>query len=197
MVSPLIIQAGFPVLLNILSEALVRVNHPAARIASQSLGNVTEALGRGQISAAEMEEANRHAERMAALQAEERQVAYQQVNESLRAEIASEDLYVRRMRPTFGYMMAASWAAQMIGLAYMMIFRTDQIQHVLVVLDSLVAIWAMGLSVLGIYFYKRSEEKKTGFRIFSSPALEEKIISEIPAPKAARSPVGGKAQFNE
>lgn len=194
MVSPVLIQAGLPVLLNILSEALVRVNHPAARVASQSLGNVTDALGRGQISQAEIEEANRHAEEMAALQSQETRAAYEQVNQSLRAEIASEDSYIRRMRPTFGYLMALTWTAQMMGLAYIMAFRTEQAQHVLAAMDSLAAIWAMGLSVLGIYFYKRSEEKKTGLRIIPQPVItEEKIIEPIPVPKPARAP----DQFNE
>ncbi len=194
MVSPVLIQAGLPVLLNILSEALVRVNHPAARVASQSLGNVTDALGRGQISAAEIAEANRHAEEMATLQSQEFKAAYEQVNQSLRAEIASEDPYVRRMRPTFGYLMAITWAAQMMGLAYIMTFRTEQAHQVLAAMDSLAAIWAMGLSVLGIYFYKRSEEKKTGLRIMPQPVMvEEKVIKPVPVPKPARMP----DQFNE
>lgn len=194
MVSPVLIQAGLPVLLNILSEALVRVNHPAARVASQSLGNVTDALGRGQISAAEIAEANRHAEALAVLQSQEVTAAYEQVNQSLRAEIASEDPYVRRMRPTFGYLMAITWAAQMMGLAYIMTFRTEQAYQVLAAMDSLAAIWAMGLSVLGIYFYKRSEEKKTGLRIMPQPArMEEKVIKPVPVPK----PASMLDQFNE
>lgn len=193
MVSPLLIQAGFPILLTILSEALTRVDHPAARVASQSLGNVTDALGRGQITSAEMEEANRHAEAMAQLQSEEHKIAYQQVNESLRAEIHSEDAYVRRMRPTFGYMMAISWAAQMLGLAYMMVFRTDQLQVILASLDSLIVIWAMGLSVLGVYVYKRSEEKKSALKGRSLAILPEKNIGEIRPPQPARIP----GQFNE
>lgn len=193
MVSPFLIQAGLPVLMNIISEALAGVNHPAARIASQSLGNVNEAMGRGQISAEEMAEANRHAEEMASVQAQETRAAYEQVNQSLRMEIASEDVYVRRMRPTFGYLMAVTWTAQMMGLAYIMTFRTEQAYNVLAAMDSLAAIWAMGLSVLGIYFYKRSEEKRTGSRIITPPILREKEIEAIPVPKPAK-PI---TQFNE
>lgn len=160
MASPLLLTVGLPVLLNVLGEALSSINHPAARVASQSLGNVNGALSRGQISQEDLKEANRHAEAIAAMQSEEVRTAYQQINESLRAEIASEDKFVRRMRPTFGYLMAATWAVQMCGLAYVMIFRTEQAAQVLGALESLVVIWAMGLSVLGIYVYKRSEEKK-------------------------------------
>lgn len=191
MVAPIILQAGLPVLLNIIGEALSTINHPAARIASQSLGNVTSALGRGQISIEDIVEANRHAEAMASLKAQETQAAYEQVNTSLRAEIVSEDVYVRRMRPTFGYLMAITWAVQMLGLGYVMTFRTEQAPVVLGAMDSLAAIWAMGLSVLGIYVYKRSEEKKAG--VFTSPALSaqpEPGIEEKPA-----QPVK-KPQFN-
>lgn len=187
MVSPLLIQAGMPVLLGIVSEALSRLDHPAARVAAQSLGNVTDAYGRGQISAEQLAEANRHAETMAGLRAQETQAAYTEVNQSLRAEISSEDVYVRRMRPTFGYLMAFTWTLQMTGLAYVMVFRTEEALSVLGAMDALAAIWAMGLSVMGIYFYKRSEEKRTGAGVFPMPVLKEKVIQPVPVPKAVRT----------
>jgi biotin transporter BioY len=64
------------------------------------------------------------------------------------------------MRPTFGYLMAITWAAQMLGLAYVIVFETAQAGAVLNAMSALSAIWAVGLSVLGIYVYKRSEDKK-------------------------------------
>lgn len=185
MVSPVLIQAGLPVLLHIISEALATVNHPAAKIASQSLGNVNDALGRGQITAEQIAEANRHAETMAGFQAQESRAAYEQVNELLRAEIASEDPYVRRMRPTFGYLMAFTWTAQMLGLAYIMTFRTEQAYSVLNAMDSLAAIWAMGLSVMGIYFYKRSEEKNRLRGFHPAPLTSETAVVPVPVPKPA------------
>lgn len=179
MVSPLLIQAGLPVLLTVVGEALSRIDHPAAKIASQSLGNVTGALGRGQITQEQIEEANRHAEAMAAMQSAETKAAYEQVNTSLRSEIASDDVYVRRMRPTFGYLMAFTWTAQMLGLGYVMTFRTEQAPIVLNAMESLAAIWAMGLSVLGIYVYKRSEEKRVGAGGILPAALS---VAQQPAP---------------
>jgi hypothetical protein len=94
------------------------------------------------------------------MQSDEYKESISQVNQSLRAEIASEDKYVRRMRPTFGYMMALTWAAQMLGIAYIIVFQTDRAGEVVGAMASLSAIWAVGLSVLGIYVYKRSEDKK-------------------------------------
>ena len=65
------------------------------------------------------------------------------------------------MRPTFGYMMALTWAAQMLAVAYVIVFDTAKSGLVLSAMSSLSAIWAVGLSVLGIYVYRRSEDKKS------------------------------------
>ena len=59
----------------------------------------------------------------------------------------------------------------MFGLAYVVIFKTDKAAAVLAGMASLSTIWAVGLSVLGIYVYKRSEDKK----IFNPPAREIKF----------------------
>lgn len=64
------------------------------------------------------------------------------------------------MRPTFGYLIAVTWAAQMLALAYVIVFETGKASLVIEAMESLGTIWAVGLSVLGIYVYKRSEEKK-------------------------------------
>ena len=64
------------------------------------------------------------------------------------------------MRPTFGYLMAGTWAAQMFGLAYVVVFHTEKAANLMHGMASLSTIWAVGLSVLGVYVYKRSEDKK-------------------------------------
>lgn len=160
MIAPVLLQMGLPVLATVLSEALATIKHPAAQVASQSLEQVGDALAMGHITPEQMAEANRHAEKMAELSVQENVTAYEQVNESLRAEVGSDDPYVRRMRPTFGYLMAVTWAAQMLALAYVIVFETAQADVVLQAMESLGTIWMVGLSVLGIYVYKRSEEKR-------------------------------------
>jgi len=82
--------------------------------------------------------------------------------------------------------MAFTWAAQMLGLAYIMTFRTEQAYSVLNAMDSLAAIWAMGLSVMGIYFYKRSEEKKLTRGFYPAPLSEEKSVPPVSVPKPAK-----------
>lgn len=158
---PVLLAAGLPALIKGLADGLKAVNTPVAQGASTALGALSEAFGKGEISDAQLAELNRHMEKMQEIDAGERQNAIQQINESLRVEVASTDPYVRRMRPTFGYIIAVTWAAQMLAIAYVIVFDTNQAAVVIEAVQSLGTIWAVGLSVLGIYVYKRSEEKKT------------------------------------
>lgn len=160
MIEALIAKIGVPVLVNVLAEALGGVDHPVTKGASEALTKVEKELKSGGISYEQLLEVNRHAEVIARANSDEYKTAVEQVNQSLRSEIASEDKYVRRMRPTFGYLMAFTWAAQMLAIAYVIIFETAQAGVVMSAMASLSAIWGVGLSVLGIYVYKRSEDKK-------------------------------------
>lgn len=160
MPSPLLASIGIPVLVRILGDALGRIDHPLARGASEALGTLDAALRSGGIDPAQVESARQHAEAMARLEHEEFRASLAEVNQSLRAEVGSDDAYVRRMRPTFGYLMAFTWAAQMFGVAYIIVFQTSRASVVLDAMESLSAIWAVALSVLGIYVYKRSEDKR-------------------------------------
>lgn len=160
MLGTIIAKLGLPVLISVIGEALGRIDNQTAQNASKALDSFQGAITTGAISAEQMAEANRHAEKMAELKSKENEVALAQINESLRLEASSSDAYVRRMRPTFGYLMAFTWAAQMLGLAYVMIFETEKSPEVFEGMESLSAIWGVGLSVLGIYVYKRSDEKK-------------------------------------
>ena len=160
MLESILAKVGLPILINVLSETLKTIDTPVTKGAGKALEQVDEAIRAGQLSNEQIAEANRHVEHLAGLQSEEYKEAFRQINESLRAEIQSEDQYVRRMRPTFGYLMALTWASQMLGIAYVIIFDTERAASVMTAMASLSAIWAVGLSVLGIYVYKRSEDKK-------------------------------------
>lgn len=159
MAIPILLQAGIPALIKGLAEGLKSVNTPVAQGASTALGALFDAFGKGEISDTQLAELNRHVEKMQEIETTERQTSIQQINESLRVEVASTDPYVRRMRPTFGYIIAVTWAAQMLAIAYVIVFETNQAALVIEAVQSLGTIWAVGLSVLGIYVYKRSEEK--------------------------------------
>src|SRR3954463_8964531 len=97
-------------------------------------------------------------EKLAELDSADSRTALTKVNRSLRAEVASDDAYVRRMRPTFGYIMAVTWCAQMGAIAWVIVADPVQANLIITAMTSLGTIWSVGLSVLGIYVYKRSEE---------------------------------------
>lgn len=170
MLATIIGRLGLPILISLLGGALGRVNNPVAQTASEALSGFETALANGAVSAEQMAEANRHAEKLAELKSKEYETALAEINETIRSETGSSDAYVRRMRPTFGYLMAVTWAAQMMGLAYIIIFETEKAREVLEGMEALTTIWAVGLSVLGIYVYKRSEDKK--------------VVGMYPSPKA-------------
>jgi hypothetical protein len=171
---PVLAQIGIPAIIKGLAEGLKSVNSPVAQGASTALGELMDAFSSGAITPEQMAEMNRHIEKQQEIEAEERKSGVREVNESLRAEVASTDPYVRRMRPTFGYIIALTWGAQMLALAYVIVFDTAQAGIVIESMNALGTIWTIGLSVLGIYVYKRSEEKKQSAQI-SSPAPEGKI----------------------
>ena len=160
MLTNLLAQIGLPTIISILGGALEQLDDPVAKGASKALQKVDHAIESGKITANDIKSLHKHTEAMAEIKLKEFEVSIEEINKSLRAEILSQDLYVRRMRPTFGYIMALTWAAQMLGIAYIIIFDTDNIGILLNAMSNLSAIWAVGLSVLGVYVYKRSEDKK-------------------------------------
>jgi len=160
MIESILAKIGLPLLITFITESLRGINSPVTRGAADALDKVDEALKTGSISTEQMAEANRHLEELAQLQSEEFRATLSEINQTIRAEVASEDKYVRRMRPTFGYLMALTWAAQMFGIAYIIIFDTQKAGAIMAAMGSLSAIWGIGLSVLGIYVYKRSDDKK-------------------------------------
>lgn len=84
----------------------------------------------------------------------------QAVNETIRAEAASGDPYVRRMRPTMGYALILSWSMTMAAVVYVIVTDPGAASSVIVALADLSIMWSVALSVLGLYVYKRSEDKK-------------------------------------
>lgn len=182
MLGHLIALIGLPVLIDIIGRALSGVKHPAAKTASDALGNLGGVLTGGAIPPEQIAQANSNAQQIAQNDYLAYESTLREVNETYRAELSSDDKYVRRMRPTFGYLLAFSWAAQMLGLAYIIVFETEKSVGVLSSMEALSAIWAMGLSVLGVYVYKRSEEKKISASALLGSAVRQ-IIEPQPQPK--------------
>lgn len=189
MLETVLAKLGLPLLMEVVGVALGKIDHPLAQGAARALGDTQRALAEGIISPEAAKEANRHVERMAELQQQAQTQALSEINQSLRAEIGSDDPYVRRMRPTFGYLMALTWTAQMLALAYVIVFDTAHAHVVLDAVQSLSAIWTVALSVLGIYVYKRSEEKvQAASRPVATPATGADAPRAAPVPP--RKPAG-------
>lgn len=157
MIATLLGKLGVPILAQVLGGALGRMDSPAANAASKALGALDVAMKAGDVDVAE---ANRHAEEMCRLYIDENKAALGDINRTMQAELQSDDKFVRRMRPTFGYVMAVTWFAQMMAVAYIIVFRTGTAYLVMQAVESLSMIWTVGLSVLGIYVYRRSDEKR-------------------------------------
>jgi len=91
-----------------------------------------------------------------------------QINQTIRAEEASNDAYVRRWRPTYGYAAAFTWSAQMIGLmiivGYVVVKSPTSASAVISalagLLGPLMVLWGVALSILGVSISKRSQDKQ-------------------------------------
>ena len=70
------------------------------------------------------------------------------------------ELFSKLMRPVFGYVVAFSWGGQMLAVAFVILFKTDQAAGVINAMESLSTTWAVGLSVLGIYVYRKGFGRK-------------------------------------
>ncbi len=56
------------------------------------------------------------------------------------------ETFSRLMRPVFGYVVAVSWGVQMLSVAYVILFKTEQASNVINAMGSLSTTWAIGLS---------------------------------------------------
>jgi hypothetical protein len=63
---------------------------------------------------------------------------------------------------TYEGVMALSWAAQMLSIAFVILDAPEKAGTVMAAMSNLDTVWTVGLSVLGIYVYKRSQEKQAG-----------------------------------
>ncbi len=172
MIPALLAQIGLPVLVRLVGGALAHIDNPAAKSASGALSDVVAAIDSAKVDPAQIAEANRHLETLAKLDSDDYRGTIREVNATIRAESASEDPYVRRMRPTFGYVMAATWAAQMSAVAWIVVAAPRDAAPVIEALGALSLMWSVGLSVLGVYVYKRSTDKALGAGALGAGALE-------------------------
>jgi len=112
-----------------------------------------------------------------------------QVNKTMRAEAAANDAYVRRWRPTFGYLAALAWALQSVAIAWVFIMQPEQSGKVAQAIGALTPMWSVALAVLGINVSKRSEDKQ----VFAGQKPAGGIVQAI----TQRVAGGGKASSKD
>lgn len=83
-----------------------------------------------------------------------------EVNKTMRAEAASDDAYVRRWRPTFGYLTALAWIVQCAAIAWSIVASPEQAGSVAQAVTALTPMWGVALAVLGVNVAKRSQDKQ-------------------------------------
>lgn len=88
---------------------------------------------------------------------ESRQLA--EINATMRAEVAAQDAYVRRWRPTFGYAVAITWSLTMAAVSWAIVAEPGQAPSIIAALVNTSPIWGIALAVLGVSVVKRSHDK--------------------------------------
>ncbi len=168
----LLAKIGLPFLVDLVAGGLSKVDHPAAKIASEALGTVKGAIETKEISPEQLAEANRHIEKLDDNASEEWRDGIRHVNETFRAEIQSEDPYVRQWRPYWGYITARCWAAQStvicIGVLAACYLALDghagRASALLAAITDLISgmtvMWGIALTVLGLAVRERSRDKQ-------------------------------------
>jgi Holin of 3TMs, for gene-transfer release len=86
-----------------------------------------------------------------------------QVNETIRAELASGDKFKSYWRPLFGYIMGITWGAIMLATTYQILFKPGNAAATIAAVGQLSGLWGIGLAVLGINVWKRSDDKALAY----------------------------------
>lgn len=92
----------------------------------------------------------------------------QDTNKTFRAELASNDPYVRRWRPTFGYIVAVTWALQTGVIVVAVVTATTIspsngatiLNGLSTLMNNLTWMWGIALAVLGVNVASRSKDKQ-------------------------------------
>jgi len=113
----------------------------------------------------EIEMNNKAALQSQLIQAETQRLAT--INATMQAEMKSDDKYVRRWRPTFGYLVGATWFLQValtsIAIIYVAMKAPENTTAIYggiaEISGSMVVMWSIALSVLGVSVKQRSNDK--------------------------------------
>ncbi len=122
------------------------------------------------------------------LEAETKALA--EVNATIRAEVASEDRFVRRMRPSFGYSVMWQCNALVLGLMAAAFVKPDALGLLGTIIPSITSVLMIEVGVLGLYVVKRSDvDKRLAAGVPPAPPLLDLLKARVaPRPAAAAAP---------
>lgn len=135
---------------------------------------------------------NEHKRELTKLQLEATTAHFGQINKTMRAEAESEDPYVRRWRPTFGYILAASFGLLIVAVCVLLVSvpfadpkALAQAANMITALSGvLMTLFGLGLTVLGVNIDRRSKDKQV--------AAGQQPAAGLLGSLAQRLPGGGK-----
>ena len=98
---------------------------------------------------------------------------------TMRAEIQSDDSYVRRARPTFLYVAAFSVIVEVIIALVVVLWRPDQLSALQSLFSALATPQSIALAACGIYLKKRSDDKAVATGVPQGPGLLASILGKV------------------
>lgn len=119
----------------------------------------------------------------------------QAINETMRAEMTSGDKYVRRWRPTWGYVTAVAWVLQSLAVAGAVAGAVVATQNgeaaaaralltgAADLLAALTAQWGIALTVLGVNVTSRSRDKQVAAGQSPPPSLFGRVVDMVLPPR--------------
>ncbi len=99
-----------------------------------------------------------------------------EINATMRAEAASNDAYVRRWRPTWGYMTAAAWTLEACAISWVIVASPEQAGSIAQLVGALTPQWAVALGVLGVSVVQRSRDKQTSRGMHPAGGLLSRLV---------------------
>lgn len=139
---------------------------------NQALGDPTAALKLQQLE-------NEHEQTLTRMVLEAETARLGQVNQTMRAEAASQDGYVRRWRPTFGYLTAVAWVIQCAAIAWTLVASPQQAGTVAQAVTALTPMWGIALAMLGVNATCRSRDKQVAAGQAPAPGFMDAIARRI------------------
>lgn len=171
MIVKILSKFGLPFLIKIVQTGLEKLGSSVAQNANQALGNVQKAISTQEITNSELEEANRHLEKMQELENELDTNTLNSIHEIMKQELSAEDKFVRFWRPAFGYSVALAWLLTMATVCYVVLAQYQNAEQIINALVETTSLWSVALGVLGLQVVKSTQEK--------TPPSQSKMISKI------------------